>query len=140
MEKSEFEDMIYGSEQFAIISTFTGNERMQDDVDVFRRSPIERLRKVPKTEPDENLRKSRPLIPDKRDVHKNLRDHLVLVDSIRRTYPRIEEIESSWNDAQMSPGGDKISKDVAERSLLIKNISFQNAYDLSKKYKQEMFI
>lgn len=123
ISKQHFDKLL--TEQFAIISVETGTERSFADEKAYRLSPIQ-------------YKEKREFEPIDSPRYKNLRKHKYVKEQTKE-YETME-MDAEWGEEAKSPTGEKYTKIKKEKSMLFKNISFHNAYELAQKYGQESFI
>lgn len=127
ISKEEFEKLIKGKEQFAIISAETAIERSFADEKAYRLSPVE------------DVEQKRVFEPIEKSRTQNLRKHKRIREELRKDY-NIHELDSQWAEETKTPSGESFFKIKKERSLFLKNISFNKAFCLAQSLGQESFI
>ena len=90
ISKDEFDKLIKGKEQFAIISVETGYERSQFDEKAYRSYPIE------------DIKKKRTFDPIEKSKTQNLRKHKNIREDLRKDYS-IHELSSQWAEETKTP-------------------------------------
>lgn len=127
ISRKEFDKFIKGNEQFAIISSEVAYERSVADEKAYKLSPVEYIGNKREFEPIEKERT------------KNLRQHKKTREELRKNYD-IYEIDSQWAEKIKLPDDRNFYQMKKERSMFLKNISFNKAYEIAQKNGQESFI